>query len=609
MNKLMRKIAAVSVALVMSVSASGASVSAVSNADTGKIQGWVLTEEGWVYVMPDGKKAVDRLVKIDGILYEFDMRWPHIFQKYTGWAKFSEMVNRRFSHGLPYTGWLRYDDGKLCYCIDGYSVKEKTQIGDSIYTFDDNGIYQSETKLSVIAECPEEISADAEKISITVKSLDDGSCSIKSAENMERWERGRWVDCKGKRKVPTKKQTGNKAYVVDDKSKAVTISFNPQEYTKNGFTEGYYRIPIESVVSGEKQISYAMFRVIPPVEVNMSEIIYFDSGDGAAVEVVAEIKSDKPDVKNLEAHIFKMTADGWKDITEYEGSDGKVSTEVIPINEINDGAISYGMKIKDGTGYYKAVIHHKSKNKKYTDYFRIERLEAKPWSELYSTKSDKMIVHFDVENNTSYNVFFRNDAVTLYKAENGGWIEVTEGRNAVEESSEVLEERQKVIELSPKEKTSVSVNVSDYYNISELGAGEYAVYFSGIGYQSFTVTTDELPAEDYPYAAIKDNEVEGIVLEDCYCEGSDVLEVDEQDMEYVIDWLRHFNMDSTKPHGTYDLPAGGVFKVSVAYTDGTDETLLFYGNAVLKDKKYYEYPEYYENAMQKLVEERLGLDN
>lgn len=607
MNKLMRKITVVSAALIMTVSVLGASVSAVSNADKSKTQGWVLTEKGWVYVMPDGNEAVDRLVKIDGILYEFDKGWSHKFQKYTGWAKFSEMVNRRFSHGLSYTGWLKYDDGKLSYCIDGYMVKEKTQIGDSVYSFDDEGIYQKETKLTLIAECPEEIPSDTDKISITFKSTDEGTYSIKSPDSMERWERGRWVDCKGKRKVSNKKLTSKKSYTVDNKSNSVELSFNPQDYTKNDFTEGYYRIPIESAVSGKTQISYAMFIVVPPIEVNTSEIIYFDSGDGVDVEIIAEMKSDKPDIDNLEAHIFIMTADGWKDITEYENADGTVSAAGVPFNAAKNGKILYGIKVKDGTGYYKAVIHHKSQNKKYTDYFRIEKLAAKPWSELYSTKSDKMIVHFDVKNNTSYNVFFRNDAVTLYKEENSRWIEVTEGRNAVEESSEAIEERQRVIELSPKESTSVSVNVSDYYNISELESGEYAVYFSGIGYQSFTVTTEVLPVEDYPYAEIKDENVESIVLEDRYCDGSDVLEVDKQDMEYVIDWLRHFNMDSTKPHGTYyDLPAGGVFAVSVTYTDGTSETLLFYGNVVLKDKKYYEYPEYYENAMQKLVDERLG---
>ena len=610
MNELIRRIAAVSAALIISVSAFGTSVSAVSDSDDSKLQGWVLTEKGWVYVMTDGNEAVDRLLKIDGILYEFDEKWSYEFQKFTGWAKFSAGRTRRFSHGLPYTGWLKYDDGKLCYCIDGYIVKEKTQLGDSVYSFDDNGIYQKETKLSLSAECSDEISSDAEKISITLKSMDEGSCSVKSPDNMERWENGRWVDCKGKRKVSNKKQTANKVYTID-KSNSVELTFNPQDYTKNGFEEGYYRIPIESVSSGKKQISYATFRVVPPVDVYVSENTYFDSGDGVKVEFTAEIKSDKLDGwgRDFEAHIFKKTNDSWEDITEYENADGSVSTEVVPINAIKDGNISYGMKVKDGTGYYKAVIHHKSKNKKYADYFRIEKLEAKPFPELYSTKSDRMIVHFDVKNNTSYNVFFRNDAVTLYKAENGEWIEVTKGRNAVEESSEVLEERQKVIELSPKEKTSVSVNVSDYYNISELGAGEYAVYFSGIGYQSFTVTTDELPVEDYPYAGIKQDDVKGIVLEDLYCVGGDTLNVDEQDMEYVLDYLRHFKMDKTKAHGTYDIPAGGVFKVTIIYADGTSEVLFFYGDVVLKGNKYYECSNQFERAMQKFVDERLGLDN
>ncbi|MBQ7981552.1 MAG: hypothetical protein IJ305_08095, partial [Oscillospiraceae bacterium] len=100
-----------------------------------------------------------------------------------------------------------------------------------------------------------------------------------------------------------------------------------------------------------------------------------------------------------------------------------------------------------------------------------------------------------------------------------------------------------------------------------------------------------------------------IVLEDLHCEGGDVLNVDEQDMEYVIDWLKHCKMDKTKPYGTYDLPAGGVFKVSVTYTDGACESLFFYGNVVLKDKKYYEYSDHYERAMKNLVYERLELSD
>ncbi len=608
MNRLMRKVAAVSAALVMSILIVRTTVSAM---DESKLQGWVLTEKGWVYVMTDGNEAVDRLLKIDGILYEFDEKWAHEFQKYTGWAKFSAGQVRRFSHGLPYTGWLKYDDGKLCYCIDGYMVKEKTQIGDGIFSFDDDGIYQKETKLPMVAECSDEISADTEKISITIKSLDDDSYNVKSPDRMERWEHGRWVDCKGRRKASNQKQTANKTYTIDNKSNSVELSFNPQDYTKNGFTEGYYRIPIESVSLGKKQISYAMFRVVPPVDVSVSENTYFDTGDGVKVDFTVEIKSDKTDSsgRDFEAHIFKMTADGWKDITEYESSDGTVSTEVVPINAIKDGNISYGMKVKDGTGYYKAVIQHKSQNKEYADYFRIEQLEATPWSELYSTKSEKLVVHFDVKNNTSYNVFFRNDAVTLYKDENGKWIEVTEGRNAVEESSEAIAERQKVIELSPKETTSVSVYVSDYYNISKLEAGEYAVYFSGIGYQSFMVTTDELPTEDYPYAEIKQDDVKGIVLEDLHCMGGETLNVDEQDMEYVLDCLRHFKMDKTKAHGTYDIPVGGVFKVTIIYADGTSEVLFFYGDVVLKGKKYYECSNQFERMMKKLVDERLGLDD
>ena len=74
MKSFMRKIAAASAALIISVSAIGTAVSAD---DKKELQGWVLTEKGWVYIMTDGNEAVDRLLKIDGILYEFDEKWKH----------------------------------------------------------------------------------------------------------------------------------------------------------------------------------------------------------------------------------------------------------------------------------------------------------------------------------------------------------------------------------------------------------------------------------------------------------------------------------------------------------------------------------------------------
>ncbi len=604
MKKLMKKISAAAAVLIISVSIMCMSASAAAEE---KLIGWVFTEKGWVFVMPDGKETVDRLLKIDGILYEFDEKQPYEFQKYTGWAKYSAGRTRRFSHGLPYTGWLKYDDGKFRYCLDGYVVTEKTQLGGSIYSFDNDGEFIKATVLKLKAVCDGQFSSDTEKITITLKSNDERSYSVKAPDIMERWERGRWVNCEGRRKATSRKAktNGNKNYTIDKRGDTVELSFSPQEYTNNSFTEGYYRIPIESNVLGEKYICYATFQVVPSVEVNTSENIYFDNGNGAKIDFSVEINSDKPDSrgKDFEAHIFKRTTDGWKDITEYESSDGTISTEVVPINEVKSRMLSYGMTVKDGAGYYKAVIQHK--NNEYADYFRIEQLEAKPFSDLYSTKSKKLDVHFDVKNNTSYIVFFKNDALTLYKNENGSWIEVTEGRNAVEESSEEIKARQEVIELAPKEKTILSVHISDYYNLSYLEAGEYAVYFSGIGYQSFSVTDEELPAENYPYAETEKGDIESVLLEIIGCEEKCALTIDEQDMDYVLDCLRHFRVGEPR---NFDMPAGDVLRVTIAYADGTIEKMMFYySDGLLKNGKFNVCSKKFYAAMNKLVHERLGL--
>ena len=606
MKKLMRKIAAAAAVLVMSVSVMCTSVSAAEE----NIIGWVLTENGWVFVMPDGKETVDRLLKIDGILYEFDEKKPYEFQKYTGWAKYSAGRTRRFSHGLPYTGWLKYDDGKFRYCLDGYMVTEKTQLNGSIYSFDNDGRFIRATVLKLKAVCDEKISSDAEEITITLKSSDERSYTVKSPDCMERWEHGRWVNCEGRRKVSSKKTktSGKKNYTIDKKGDTIELSFSPQEYTNNSFTEGYYRIPVESTVSGEKHTCYAMFQVVPPVEVNTSENIYFDNGSGTKVDFSVEVNSDKPDRqgRDFEAQIFKRTADGWKDINEYIEADGTVSTEVVPINEAKNGTLSYGMKVKDGAGYYKAVIQHKSKNTEYVDYFRIEQIEAKPFSDLYSTKAEKLDVHFDVKNNTSYTVFLQNDAVTLYKKTEGGWIEVTEGRNAVEESSEAIKARQEIIELAPKEKTILTVHISDYYNLSYLEAGEYAVYFSGIGYQSFSVTDEELPVGNYPYAETEKENLKSVMLEILGCEEDHVLTVDEQDMDYVVDCLQHFRVGEPE---NFDMPAGGAFRVTITYADETTEKMIFYhSNGVMKNGKYNGCSKQLYFAMNKLIHERLGLE-
>ncbi len=610
MNRLIRKLAAASAAVVVCVSAFGTAVNAeFVQEDT---LGWVMTERGWIYIMDDGKEALGRLMEIDGIMYKFDDKWSHHYEKYSGWLKLPAGVHRRYVHGLPYTGWLKYKNDKRRYCLDGYMVTGKIQIDDYIYSFDEDGYFTKKTALTLIADCDEEISGDDEEISITLKSLDERNYCFGMLNKMERWENGRWVNCQGDWKDANEKALtfSDDVYSFDSKGDTKELSFNPQLYTNYNFTEGYYRIPIGSTVANKKYDCYAMFQVVPPVTVKTSEKLYFDSGNMVRVDFTANINSDKLDKngKDIEAHIYKMTWEGWRDITEYTYADGEVSTEVVLLNKAENGNVSYGMIVESGMGYYKAAV--KADGVEYTDYFRIESLGAFPWLEEYSTEADRLAVNFRISNNTNHTVFFNNDARTLYRKENGRWTEVTDGRKAVEESSEAVEARRKTLYLEPNYKTNVSVNISDYYVVSELEDGMYAVYLSGLGYQTFRLSNEELPAEIYPYKDIREDDIESIILEVSDGGGSEFLTVGKQDMEYVLDCLRQFYVGAEyKYPSEFDIPAGGGFRVKITFKDGKEESFGFMeGNVIIKKGKYYLCGQYLYGTFNDLIIERLGLD-
>ena len=609
MCKFMRKITAVSAAVVMAVSALGTTVSAeFEQEDT---VGWVMTADGWIYVMEDGKPAIGRLMEIDGIMYKFDDKWSYHYEKYSGWVRLSAGRRRRYVHGLPYTGWLKYKNDKSRYCLDGYVVTGKLQMDDYIYSFDEDGYFTGKTASMLMTVCDGRISGDAEEIMVTLKNLDGRDYNFGVLSKMERWEKGKWVNCWGDWKDANEKPLAfsDAVYSLGDKGDTKELSFNPQLYTNYEFTEGYYRIPVASTVASKKYDCYAMFQVVPPVDVKMSEKLYFDSRNMVQVNFTANITSDKLDKsgKDIEAHIYKMTGEGWQDITEYTDADGKILTEAVPQDKAENGSISYGMIVESGMGYYKAVI--KADGVEYADYFRIESLGAFPWIEKYSTKTDRLVVNFRISNNTNHTVFFNNDAHTLYHKEKGRWVEVTEGRKAVEESSETIEARRKTLYLEPNYNTNVSVNISDYYVVSELEEGMYAVYLSGLGYQTFWLYNEELPAEIYPYKDIREDDIESIVLEVSDGGGSEFLTVDKRDMEYVLDCLRQFYVGAEYKYSSNDIPAGGGFRVKITFKDGREDLFGFIeGNVIIKKGKYYLCGEYLYGTFNDLIIERLDLD-
>ena len=58
-----------------------------------------------------------------------------------------------------------------------------------------------------------------------------------------------------------------------------------------------------------------------------------------------------------------------------------------------------------------------------------------------------------------------------------------------------------------------------------------------------------------------------------------------------------------------DMPAGGAFRITITYADGTTEKMIFYhSNGVMKNGKYNGCSKQLYFAMNKLIHERLGLE-
>jgi len=590
-----RKIAAVSASVIMAVSAFGANISAEEQLR----DSWVMTDNGWTYIMPDGAAAGDRLVKIDGVMYQFK---GTLSQRYNGWTKSSDGIKRRYADGLPYTGWLKYKNGQRRYCLDGYIATSNMQIGDYLYTFDKDGFYTGKTALTLITNCDRIVSGDADKINVALKNLDGRDYNFGVLNSMERWEKGKWVNCWGD-------WVGENGEVLAfpsiglslaNKGDMTELDFPLQLYTNYNLTEGYYRIPIGSWIGNYKNQyeCYATFQVVPPVEMKTSEEIYFDSGDGVKVDFTAEIKSDKLESGDFDAHIYRMTADGWKDITEHTYSDGEISTEVVPLDEIKGVTfMSYGMLVKDGTGYYKAVVNTKDGNNEYADYFRIGQLEVTPWLDEYSNKDEKLTVFFDIHNKLDRDVEIHTFAYDIYRIENGKWVDPEEARISYTDV-----EPGEPLKLRNGEHTTIKVNVYINYDISKLKKGEYAVYISGAGYGKFNIVNNRPDESKYPFACLDANEIEKIRLTEYRWQYH--LKYTTRKIKDVVAYLSQVQVGENLPLDVEvegNIPIG----VEIFYKDGTTEEIMFvYNESVKFDGQRYKCNPYTCRELCKLIAEK-----
>lgn len=584
MGKLMRKIVAVSAALVMSVSALGANASAVMLRED-IADSWEMTDRGWVFVMPDGKDAVNRLAKIDGVMYKFGS-YAHDCKKYSGWTKSSDGTRRRYSNGLPYTGWLKYKNGQRRYCLDGYMATDNIQIGDHIYTFDEDGFYTGKKALTLITKCDKLVSGDTDKIKVAVKNLDGRDYNFGVLSKMERWEKGKWVNCWGDWKGENGEELAfvSIGYFLKNKGDMMELDLDPQLYTNYNFTEGYYRIPIGSWLGNYKNQyeCYATFQVVPPVEVEATEEIYFIDGKEVSTEAQITINSQKvfDSIDEIPFAVYKMTGRGWENASIYY-DDGEYMYDEYSCEKGNGlGKIQCGLKVDDGIGYYKYVVT--IDGKEYESHFRIGSMVASSWFEEYSKNDDNLTVCLNVFNSGDETRTILKDIYQLYEKKNGKW-------KLVKPDYELAEYEPEYIEIDSRSAATVYAYISEAYNPSGFkidGHGrEFAVYIEGCGYVPFLLNDVKLSKEYYPFADLDADDIEKIKIK-VWC-GSTVTGTTEDavDLKEISAVLRQLEL-SEKVNAFPDAE-GGSEEITIYYKDGSSvEIYLFAGVLRYNDQLY-----------------------
>ncbi|MBQ7981553.1 MAG: hypothetical protein IJ305_08100, partial [Oscillospiraceae bacterium] len=545
MKKLIRKIAAFSAAVVMAVSAFGANASAAMLRED-VVDSWEMTEKGWVFVMPDGKDAVNRLVKIDGVMYQFDDKWANQYEKYSGWTKSSDGTRRRYVDGLPYTGWLKYKNGQRRYCLDGYMATDNMQIGDHIYTFDENGFYTGKTALTLITKCDKIVSSDTDEIKVALKNLDGRDYNFGVLSSMERWEKGEWVNCWGDWKGENGEELAyiDIGYSLENKGDIMELDFNPQLYTNYNFTEGYYRIPIGSWIKHYKNQyeCYATFQVVPPVTVEASEEIYFIDGTEVDTEVKITFNSQKvfDSISEIPFAVYKMTGGGWENASTYYDDGEYVYDEYCCEKGNGNGAVVCGLKIDDGIGYYKYVVT--VNGEEYESYFRIGSMAASSWLDEYSKNDENLTICLNVYNSGDETKTICKDTYNLYEKKNGKWKLVKPDYELPENEPD----EGRYVEIGSKQAATVYAHISEAYDTSEFkldGHGRvFAVYISGCGFVPVALSNMELSKENFPFADLDANELEKVKMK-VWC-GSTVVETTENadDLKDIAAVLRQLEL-------------------------------------------------------------------
>ena len=350
--------------------------------------GWERCPNGWTYTFVEFDEEPYR--NIDGVMYDFDPSNQYCCSgKHNGWADYSGIKNYRYYRdGLPYTGWLKNKSGARKYVLDGYLVKGDFQIGNKIYSFGEDGIYTGKSNgLVLTAECDKKISADSDKITLTVTANDpdDGSYSAGDPYKMECWENGEWEDYQ--KRVAA---FGANEYKYEVSDIAVVLSgregscepnstkteFYPLKYYAGERTDiflpaGYYRIAVPCMDLNDKKKGsydvYAMFEIIPPTEVKMSEEIYIaEENSDIDIRAYVNVNSEKLAGKDITLKIEKKTELGWETAVEEFKYDENASCDSVSA----DGTVSIDLSLPPADEYYKTILN--IDGNEYETTFRVE---------------------------------------------------------------------------------------------------------------------------------------------------------------------------------------------------------------------------------------------
>lgn len=608
MKKLTSKLTAIFAAAAITLSAAG--ISAYAKTEKEKYTGWVSGEIDWQY-MSNGSPYERKSREIDGVVYDFSYN-GYCIGKYTG-QRTENGVKRRYSEGLPYTGWTKSKDGSRKYYLDGYLVTEDFQIGNKVYSFGEDGVYTGKSRsLTLTASCESRVSSDAEKLYVTVAAHDKNGrdYAVGEPEKMERWENGKWVSCIGK---DVEYAVDGIGYVLSGiegqcEPNDAKTTFYPQTYTGGNMPAGYYRIALMGCEFGNysetKREIYAVFEAVPPVELKTSEEVYLSDGyHDTTINIIAEINSKKDTLKTETAangvtlEIQKKTAAGWEVCENHDCVVGYTDKEN-ELEIVSDFAAE--------AGYYRAVVT--VGGEEYTAAFRVDTLTAVPWLDEYSLKNEHITVSFTVCSKYCKPVNIREDIISLYKRENGKWEHIS-GAQIVDIEPDSIS----YTTLEPGEKTALTFDLTSYYDASKLKAGDYAVYIEGAGFAEFRLTDKAQRTSEFPFANLEYKDIKEVDLIYYECGTDETYKVSfigGEDLVRSLNCLRQLKFESVIENYSNNSEGGGSFEVVVRLKSGGKKTLLFCESdaVIYNGVKVYKCGKYAYSALYDFLVEKSGMD-